>query len=384
MFKLCSCKSLYTALMFILLISACSQNPTSSALSGMGNITLRIKGMADQSLSKGGVTTEGITVTSARFVIEKVELENRSDSSVDFKFAQPFVQDLLAITNLADIQTFQVPFGTYDKVKIDIDDLDAQDGDVYTQNPDLQNLSIRIEGYKEDSTQTFVFTSDISINVQLNLNPPIVLDEMSVNSSLVIDFDYTSWFRGGLHRFLDPSDPGNRRFIEQNIQRSFHCFRDNNRDGRQDQEMEIKGRIDSLGTNYIIVSETPIFVTADTKIYSRYRSDLSFSDLAVGMIVEVHADSGDAGRLVARKIEIKNDDSIDTIEYMEIEGTIDSLGANLLVVGDNQIMVADNTKIVRDDKALPFSELQVGMEVEVYATRKDDGSLVALKIKIED
>jgi len=136
-------------ILLMALMNACSNNPLSSTNSDVGNVTLSIKGLPNAALSKGVVfsgSADEVTVTSARFVIEKIELENKSDSAFDFKFDQPFIQDLLAITSLAEIQTFQVPFGTYDKVKIDIDDLDSQDGDIYVQNPQLQNLSIRIEG----------------------------------------------------------------------------------------------------------------------------------------------------------------------------------------------------------------------------------------------
>ena len=109
-------------ILLMALMNACSNNPLSTN-SDVGNMTLSIKGLPNAALSKGVVSSgsaDDVTVTSARFVFEKIELENKSDSSVDFKFDQPFIQDLLAITSLAEIQTFQVPFGTYDKVKVDI------------------------------------------------------------------------------------------------------------------------------------------------------------------------------------------------------------------------------------------------------------------------
>ncbi len=101
-------------ILLMALMNACSNNPVSvsSTNSDAGNLTLSIKGLGNAALSKGVVSSgsaDDVTVTTARFVIEKIELENKSDSAFDFKFDQPFIQDLLAITSLAEIQTFQVP-----------------------------------------------------------------------------------------------------------------------------------------------------------------------------------------------------------------------------------------------------------------------------------
>ena len=95
-------------ILLMALFNACSNNPLTSTNSNSdaGNMTLSIKGLGNTALSKGAVSfgsADDVTVTSARFVFEKIELENKSDSSFDFKFDQPFVQDLLAITSLAEI-----------------------------------------------------------------------------------------------------------------------------------------------------------------------------------------------------------------------------------------------------------------------------------------
>jgi hypothetical protein len=386
---------------------ACSNNAVSPSSSEVGRVTLSIKGLSGSALAKGSVspaTADKVTVTSATFVIEKVELENKSDRSMDFKFDQPFLQDLMSITTLAEIQTFDVPFGTYDKVKVDIDDLDVQDGDVFVQNPDLQNLSIRIEGFLNDApSETFVFTSDISINVRLNLSPPLVINEETVNSNIVLDFDYGSWFRGDGGRFLGSDMPGNQQAIERNIRESFRIFRDDNKDGKKDEHFELKGPIDSIGDDYIIVAETSVFVTEGTRIIGDDEENLSLSDLVAGMMVRVNSVVRDSGELVATKVKVldgesddKDDDddqdddedddhSDDRHEDFELEGEIESLGENSLVVSEKQVFVTEDTRILdgHEDELL-FSELEVGMRVEVHVITRENGELIATKVRVEN
>ncbi len=75
-------------LLLMALMNACSNNPLSSTNSDVGNLTLSIKGLRNAALSKGAVSfgsADDVTVTSARFVFEKIELENKSDSAFDFQ-----------------------------------------------------------------------------------------------------------------------------------------------------------------------------------------------------------------------------------------------------------------------------------------------------------
>jgi hypothetical protein len=385
--------ALACALMLLALISSCSNNPVSSN-GDAGNLTLSIRGLGDASAGKGPFTMSGgdrVTLTSARVVIEKVELENDADASFDFKFDQPFVQDLLLITSLQQIQAFQVPFGTYDKVKVSIDDLDAQDGDVFTQNPELQNLSIRVEGFAgEDTADTFVFTSDIALDINVEFSPPIVIDEMTVNRNLMIDIDYGSWFVDRSGRLIDPTQPGSQERIERNIQNSLKVFRDDDRDGKEDDdESEIKAPIDSLGVDFLIAGGQKVFVTDDTRIV-RYghgpQEELSFADLAVGMEVKIHARLRDDGTLVAIKIKVENedDDNGDDDQVYEASAAIDSLGADFLVIAGTTIFVNDDTNILSGNHSeLTFADLQVGMRVSVRAVVRDDGTLLATDIKVK-
>ena len=99
------------------------------------------------------------------------------------------------------------------------------------------------------------------------------------------------------------------------------------------------------------------------------------------------------GSLVATRIEVENDGHQDDDddgddhgnEDFEAKAQIDSLGTDFLIVADTRIFVNGDTRIRSDHhNELAFSDLQVGMRVEVHARRRDDGSLLATKIKVED
>ncbi len=308
-------------------MASCSENPVSSG-ADTGSLTLSIKGLGSAGLAKGDISlaaSQQITVTSAHVVIEKVELENEANSSLDFKFDQPFVQDLTAITTLQELETIGAPFGRYDEIKVEIDDLDAEDGAVYTQNPELQDLSIRIEGFIDgDPTQAFTFTSDIGLDVERKFNPPLVVDETTASKNIVLGLDFSSWFVDGAGNFLDPAVAANRVAIERNIKNSVEVFEDDDKDGERDddadddedddeddddkveEDVEFKATISALGDDYLMANDRQIFVNEATIIVGDDEQSLAFSDLAVGMFVEVHAVFQSDGSLLATKIEVED------------------------------------------------------------------------------
>ena len=290
--------------------AACSNNPVTPDGKN-GNLTISIVGSNSPGLqlSKSSLCNCP-TLTSVRAVIEKVELENSLDASVDFKFNQPFIQDLVTITSLAEIQTLQVPFGTYDRIRVSIDDLDSQDGDVFTNNPELQNLSILLQGYVDnDTTQTFTFSSDRGFTIDLTFDPPIVINDSTASKNIVLGVDFNSWLVDKYGRFLDPAEPGNQERIEANIEKSLQVFEDNDRDGCRDNyyKNETAGTIDSLGTDHLLVSGKTFYVN-DATIIKNGDNRIQFQDLAVGMEVEIYALPQDDGTWLAIKIKTGDSD----------------------------------------------------------------------------
>ncbi len=218
----------------MMMAGACSDNPASSD-ANVANVMFTVvtqNTSANNGLNKGA---DFVTITSARVVIEKIRFESIVDDTLDFRFRQPFVRDL-ALNNAANvIETVQVPFGTYKESEIEIDDLEPEDGDVYQQNPELQQRSILIKGFLNgDPNQTFVFASHLSEEQEREFDPPLVLDENTPNTSVVLFINMDSWFVDRDGNLLDPRAPANFSVIEDNIKASIEVFEDRDEDGRRD------------------------------------------------------------------------------------------------------------------------------------------------------
>ncbi len=230
------------SVLFFLFQFGCGENPSSSTMtSGRVKVSIRTKSAGTRS-SANKLTARSagpVTLTSARVVIKEIEFESVLEDSFDFEFAQPFVQDLAVDTNQHVIETVQLPFGTYKESEIEIDDLDPEDGQVYTDNPELQDLSIVVEGFLNDNqNETFRFTSDLDVEQEQEFNPPLVLDENSPSTNVVLELNMDGWFIDEKGILLDPRSENNKSEIENNIKQSIDIFEDEDDDGEEDDHGE--------------------------------------------------------------------------------------------------------------------------------------------------
>lgn len=146
-------------------------------------------------------------------------------------------------------------------------------------------------------------------------------------------------------------------------------------------EVTVKGKIDSLGENFLKVDGNTVFVTDTTVIVDEDNQALSFNDLKKGDQVEIKAFRDEMNNLIARRIEVKRPLN----EKVEIKGKIEDLGENFLVVSGLTIFVDENTEIQEeDDKPISFNDLKKDQVVKVKALKQADGTLLALKIKVEE
>ena len=227
-----------TALLFVtsLIITACSSNPNSSSGSA---VKLSVKGIGNaggsavQSLQ---VNAANVTITSVRIVIDEVELESSVGDTLDFELEQPFIKDLMAGSGTQVIQTVQVPAGSYKELEIEIDELNPKDGAVYTANPELQGRSVLVRGYVDTPADTFRFVSDLEEEQEQEFEPPIVLDENSPATNIVLTLNMDLWFVDEKGNFLDPRLQENKSAIEGNIKNSIDAFEDKDDDGERDDD----------------------------------------------------------------------------------------------------------------------------------------------------
>ena len=128
-----------------------------------------------------------------------------------------------------------MPFGSYKETEIEIDDLDPEDGSVYTDNPELRDKSILIKGYLNNNpAETFEFSSDLEAEQEREFRTPLVLNENSPSTNIVLTIDMSKWFANSAGEFLDPTLSANREQIEKNIKASIDVFEDDDDNGEDD------------------------------------------------------------------------------------------------------------------------------------------------------
>lgn len=224
---------------FILFLFSCNSNPNSPTSEAHTlKISIRSIGTTNAAVNKKSAkSAANIAITSVRVVIDEVELESSEGDSLNYKLEQPFVEDLLAGAVVHEIETVQVAYGSYKDLEIEIDELNPVDGAVYTDNPELQNRSILIKGYLNgDQNQAFAFASDLEEEQEQEFTPPLILDENSPSTNVVLTMNMDLWFVGKNGNLIDPRLPQNQSAIEENIKNSIDVFEDKDGDGEKDDD----------------------------------------------------------------------------------------------------------------------------------------------------
>jgi hypothetical protein len=139
----------------------------------------------------------------------------------------------------------------------------------------------------------------------------------------------------------------------------------------------VRGAIVSIAADSFVVSGVTVKVDAKTVI-SADGQPIQLKDLKVGDSVEVGGIKQPDGSLLALKIALLPPS---TSTVSTVEGVIDALGADYLVVKGMKILVTEKTVIREGDKALKFSDLKTGLVVAVGFSKQGD-VLTALKIQV--
>jgi len=179
---------------------------------------------------------DSVVVNSARVVIRKVELESEEEDSLEFELKEPFIQDLNLLDNQTVLTTVNVPAAVYEELEIKVGPLRSSAGQIYQDNPELQDKSLLLEGYVVKGTQQdFSFSSEIELEQEYEFEPPVVVANNGV-TNLVLRVDVSGWFMGENDVTLDPTNADDHSQILNNIRKSFHVFEDEDHDGEPDDD----------------------------------------------------------------------------------------------------------------------------------------------------
>ena len=193
-----------------------------------------------------------LVLSKVQVVLGKIELneeDNTScvteieDSGDDHGEAGEECEDVSRDPVLVDIPVdaaahtiLSVPLtpGTYRKLEAKLEPARDNATAFNTANPNLVGKSIRVEGTYKGTP--FVFTSALRSGLEMEFDPPLVIDATTSNAT--VSLDVAKWFLDRDGNAIDPSTAttGSDALssIEDNIRRSFHAFEDDDHSGEDD------------------------------------------------------------------------------------------------------------------------------------------------------
>lgn len=252
-----------------------STNPVNAASGSPGQVTLTAY------LSQQGVSglrkvssvnaIDSISVTRVRVVIEHLKLKSTNNEDVEMNHEDgtedhgynyghyedstqigehscqklaPFVLDLSLTDTVQQIAIDNIPSGTYDGVKFNVhrveqDDIDSLPSTVQATFADFlagDRYSVIIDGnyYQNGQATPFTYKSKIDADIELQINPPLMVDSTQSTVNLTLQINSAGWFVDHSNTLLDPTDPNNAYIIDQNLESFLSAFRDNDRDCQKD------------------------------------------------------------------------------------------------------------------------------------------------------
>ena len=238
---------------------ACSADSTSPNNSAAGSVSLSFSatGASTSSTSLSGGTLSGalvgssstdvLVITKAQLVLAELELQraggscadsgsSSTDSCEELELA-PTMIDLPVSGNVVGALSVPVPAGSYSalEAKITLADTGRRGGAaLIAAHPELRGASVRVEG--TFNGQAFVYTGATRAQIESRFDPPLVADGSGINVTVTVDL--TTWFKTSSGALVDPSTANaggpNAELVSTNIARSFVAFRDDDRDGRDD------------------------------------------------------------------------------------------------------------------------------------------------------
>ena len=179
-----------------------------------------------------------LVLTKVQLVVDKLELNQNDATSCVAEIESsgddhgeagdecedvsrdPMLVDIPVDATVHSVVTVPLAPGTYTKLEAKLERAPYQVG-----------KSVRVEGTYKGTP--FVFTSAVNAELEMEFNPPLVIDATTTNATVSIDV--SKWFLDSSGAAIDPSTatPGSSALqrIEDSIRRSFHAFEDDNEDG---------------------------------------------------------------------------------------------------------------------------------------------------------
>jgi hypothetical protein len=148
-------------------------------------------------------------------------------------------------------------------------------------------------------------------------------------------------------------------------------------------EVELRGKVDSVGSDSLVVSGRTIRVDASTRVLDQRNLPIPLAGVKAGDLVEVEGTAQPDGSLLASKVKLE-DDQDEVEQEVEFRGAITSLGP--LTVAGRVVKTDGSTRYLgrKNEPVAAGDVLKLGNTVEVEGVEQADKSVLAKKIKLED
>ena len=126
--------------------------------------------------------------------------------------------------------------GSYDEIEFEFHKVSGDapsDAAIRNTDSDMIDKSIRATG--TFNGQPFTYESDLNVEQEFDLAPPMVIDGETLNTNLTLRVGLSDWFRDQGGMLVDPNE-GNKGgqyegIIKENIKQSIEAFEDRDGDG---------------------------------------------------------------------------------------------------------------------------------------------------------
>ena len=102
----------------------------------------------------------------------------------------------------------------------------------------MVDKSIRVQGTFNGAP--FTYETDLNVKQELNLSPPLMIDNATGTTNVTVRIDLDAWFRDGSGNLVNPGSGNkggaNEGLIKENIKQSMEAFEDEDRDGDDSDE----------------------------------------------------------------------------------------------------------------------------------------------------
>ncbi len=238
------------AIVFSLVLGACSSTaPTQLRDVAVSFTATTPTGSAALFDGAAAPATQALVLTRVEIVLRDIELRRSDTSDCDVLGenddgcetleAGPVLVSVPVDGSVSQEFSLGITEGSYTKIEFDIHKVssgDEADAQFLVQNPTFEDLSIRVVGTFDG--QDFVFETDLNVEQELDLFPPLVIGESTVATNITIAVGLDSWFLDANGQPVNPETGNkggaNENLIKDNIKNSIEAFEDSDRDGIED------------------------------------------------------------------------------------------------------------------------------------------------------